>query len=98
MPFVCAALGCNNMRSIESRSRGITIHKFPSDLELQRRWEAAVGRKGFVASKFSRLCSEHFRPEDLDKTGQTVRLREGVIPSVFNFPSHLKWVCEFYFL
>lgn len=44
-------------------------------------------RKDFVASGRSLLCSEHFRPHEFDSTGQTVRLRHGVKPSVFNFPS-----------
>ncbi|XP_015259142.1 PREDICTED: uncharacterized protein LOC107103823 [Cyprinodon variegatus] len=30
MPVVCAANGCNNRRSTQSRSRRITFHKFPS--------------------------------------------------------------------
>ncbi|XP_012705035.2 THAP domain-containing protein 6 [Fundulus heteroclitus] len=90
MPVFCAAYGCNNRRSVDSRSRGITFHKFPSNTDLKRRWEAALGRKGFVATQASKLCSEHFKKEDLDRTGQIVRLRDGVTPSVFNFPPHLK--------
>ncbi|TKS84919.1 THAP domain-containing protein 6 [Collichthys lucidus] len=59
---------------------------FPKDEELRKQWEAAVGRKGFSASRAATLCSEHFRPEDFDRTGQTVRLRVGVVPSVFRYP------------
>uniref|UniRef100_A0A3B3D5K8 THAP-type domain-containing protein n=1 Tax=Oryzias melastigma TaxID=30732 RepID=A0A3B3D5K8_ORYME len=87
MPVFCAALGCNNRRSVDSKSRGVTFHKFPSELKLRRVWEVSVRRVPFVATNSSKLCSEHFKPEDFDRTGQTVRLREGVTPSVFNFPS-----------
>nr|XP_033490498.1 THAP domain-containing protein 6-like [Epinephelus lanceolatus] len=104
MPDFCAAYGCSNERSIETRSRGITFHRqfftalatlltflrFPKDSSLKREWELAVRRKGFVATGRSMLCSEHFKADDFDRTGQTVRLRHGVKPSVFNFPSRPK--------
>uniref|UniRef100_A0A3P8NW63 THAP-type domain-containing protein n=1 Tax=Astatotilapia calliptera TaxID=8154 RepID=A0A3P8NW63_ASTCA len=35
------------------------------------------------------VCSCHFKAEDFDRTGQTTRIREGVIPSVFLFTRHL---------
>ncbi|XP_049888322.1 THAP domain-containing protein 6-like [Epinephelus moara] len=52
-------------------------------------WEVALWREGFSASSSSMLCSEHFKPEDFDRTGQTVRIRDGAVPSVFSFPAHL---------
>ncbi|KAM4550331.1 uncharacterized protein V3H82_019473 isoform 2-T2 [Fundulus diaphanus] len=66
------------------------IHKghqkrFPGNTDLRRQWEVALRREGFVATRSSKLCSKHFKPEDIDRTGQIVRLRTGVIPSVFNF-------------
>ncbi|KAF7212752.1 transcript variant X1 [Nothobranchius furzeri] len=96
MPVFCAAYGCNNRRTAETRSRGITFHKFPRDTESKREWEVALRRKDFVATEFSKICSDHFEPEDFDRTGQTVRLRDGVIPSRFNFPSKRR-VCAFLF-
>ncbi|ROL55327.1 THAP domain-containing protein 6 [Anabarilius grahami] len=92
MPVFCAAYGCNNRRSIDTRSHGITFHKFPSDTGLRRQWEVAIRREGFVVTESSKLCSEHFKPDDFDRTGQIVRLRDGATPSVFNFPCHLQRV------
>ncbi|XP_018956275.2 THAP domain-containing protein 6 [Cyprinus carpio] len=90
MPDSCAAWGCKNRRTIQSRYRGITFHKFPKEKALRRQWEIATRRKGFSASDCSVLCSEHFKPQDVDRTGQIVRIREGAKPSVFSFPAHLQ--------
>ncbi|XP_041863343.1 THAP domain-containing protein 6-like [Melanotaenia boesemani] len=90
MPDFCAAYGCANHRSLDTRKRGITFHQFPKNGERRRQWEIALRRNDFVASDRALLCSEHFRREDMDRTGQTVRLKDGVVPTLFNFPAHLQ--------
>uniref|UniRef100_A0A8C5ETQ5 THAP-type domain-containing protein n=1 Tax=Gouania willdenowi TaxID=441366 RepID=A0A8C5ETQ5_GOUWI len=55
-------------------------------------------REGFVASDSSKLCSEHFKPDDFDRTGQIVRLRDGATPSVINFPCNFQRVGVFFTL
>ncbi|CAL8405392.1 unnamed protein product [Arctogadus glacialis] len=47
-------------------------------------------REGFTASDYSVVCSQHFKQADFDRTGQIVRLLDGVIPSLFSFPVHLQ--------
>ncbi|XP_049925256.1 THAP domain-containing protein 6-like [Epinephelus moara] len=89
MPVFCA-YGCNNRHTIDTRLRGITFHKFPKDENLRRQWEVVLRREGFTATESSKLCSEHFKPDEFDRTGRIVRLRDGAIPSVFNFPSYLQ--------
>uniref|UniRef100_A0A8C9XBU1 THAP-type domain-containing protein n=1 Tax=Sander lucioperca TaxID=283035 RepID=A0A8C9XBU1_SANLU len=93
MPDFCAAYGCSNRRSLKTRARGITFHLFPKTEKMRRQWELALRRDGFVASDRTLLCSEHFRSEDFDRTGQNVRLKDGVVPTIFNFPAHLQSVC-----
>ncbi|XP_047235931.1 THAP domain-containing protein 6-like [Girardinichthys multiradiatus] len=90
MPRTCAAWNCSNRLGVQTKSLGITFHRFPKDSDRRRLWEVAVRRDGFSASSSSALCSEHFKPEDFDRTGQTVRIRDGAIPSFFSFPAHLK--------
>ncbi|XP_062326108.1 THAP domain-containing protein 6-like isoform X1 [Osmerus eperlanus] len=90
MPDFCAAYGCSNRRCLETKTRGITFHLFPKTGERRRKWEVALRRDGFSASDRTLLCSEHFRSEDFDRTGQTVRLKDGVVPTIFNFPAHLQ--------
>ncbi|XP_062334125.1 THAP domain-containing protein 2-like [Osmerus eperlanus] len=63
---------------------------FPKDTDLRKKWEVTLRRQGFTASGSLVLCSQHFQQGDLDRTGQIVRLRDGVIPSVFSFPVHLQ--------
>ncbi|XP_031441463.1 THAP domain-containing protein 6-like [Clupea harengus] len=90
MPDVCAAYRCSNRRCLETRTRGITFHLFPKTGERRRKWEVALRRDSFAASDRTLLCSEHFRSEDFDRTGQTVRLKDGVVPTIFNFPADLQ--------
>nr|XP_049580819.1 THAP domain-containing protein 2 isoform X2 [Syngnathus scovelli] len=90
MPEYCVAHGCKNERNAQVKARKITFHRFPKEKRKRRQWEVALGRENFVASDHSVLCSAHFKPEDFDRTGQTVRLRTGAIPSVFSLPAHLQ--------
>ncbi|KAJ4920944.1 hypothetical protein JOQ06_023088, partial [Pogonophryne albipinna] len=92
MPEHCAAYSCANRRTIANRGRGITFHKFPKDKDMRKKWEVALRREGFTASESSVICSEHFKQDEFDRTGQIVRLRDGVIPSIFSFPVHLQRV------
>lgn len=70
----------------------VLLYRFPKDSVRKRNWEVALRREGFSASSSSALCSKHFKPEDFDRTGQTVRLKDGAVPSVFSFPAHLQKV------
>jgi len=60
-----------------------------SNVGLNRQWLINMRRDKFTPVKSSRLCSEHFTEECFDRTGQTVRLRDNAVPTVFQFPEHL---------
>ena len=67
----------------------LCVNRFPlSKPTLAKAWEHAMHRQGFHATKWSRVCSEHFEASCFDRTGQTVRLREGT------FWTPLQVVCD----
>ncbi|XP_030210203.1 THAP domain-containing protein 2 [Gadus morhua] len=93
MPQTCAAFGCSNRRNDTSKCRGITFHKFPKDPVRRKDWTIAMRRKDFQPNNTTVLCSSHFTTDDFDRTGQTIRLKDCVSPSVFtSTPEHLKKV------
>lgn len=49
-------------------------------------------RENFTPTKYTVLCSKHFREEDIDRTSlSVVRIRNGAVPCIFEaFPKHLK--------
>ncbi|XP_022064239.1 THAP domain-containing protein 6-like [Acanthochromis polyacanthus] len=89
MPDFCAAFGCSNERNARTKQQGITFHRFPRDKLKRQIWTVALRRRDFEPNNRSVICSHHFKSEDFDRTGQTTRLREGVIPSVFMFTKQL---------
>ncbi|XP_054644954.1 excitatory amino acid transporter 4 isoform X3 [Dunckerocampus dactyliophorus] len=46
-------------------------------------------RDRWIPAARSQLCSSHFTEENLDRTGQTVRLGQNAVPTIFDFPDHL---------
>jgi hypothetical protein len=63
-------------------------------LAVLKQWINNVRREGFKPSKTAVLCSEHFTPDCFDRTGQTVRLRQDVVPTLFSLPLHLHKVVK----
>jgi len=68
----------------------VLICSFPKDLALRKKWEHNVRRDNWTATVCSCLCSAHFDEMCFDRTGQTVRLRDGSVPTVFSYPAHLQ--------
>ncbi|XP_037830500.1 THAP domain-containing protein 6-like [Kryptolebias marmoratus] len=90
MPSYCAAFSCTNLHG--KCPDGVTFHRFPKDDNLRSQWAEALNQekqKGVLwqPGVGNYLCSDHFKPEDFDRTGQTTRLRPNTVPSVRLFPS-----------
>lgn len=64
--------------------------------EILKLWIRAIRRENWNPSKTSRLCGEHFLPSDYQDIPGSKRkvLKLDAVPSVFNFPKHLKTVTK----
>ncbi|KAJ8261745.1 hypothetical protein GJAV_G00157930 [Gymnothorax javanicus] len=88
MPSECAHATCSN---ILVKGNGLSFHRFPRDPQRKMRWAYLMQRpEGWKPKDWDTVCSEHFRKEDFDRTGQTTRLRPGVEPSMVKVPDHLQ--------
>jgi len=107
----CAAFRCRSgyVSKVEDEGNSvikITFHAFPlKDEELCQKWVHANPCKDFVPTKYSKLCSLHFKESDfvkerrdsnaqrrksLDDKLTRKHLKDGVVPSIFlNAPDYL---------
>ncbi|XP_040580628.1 DNA transposase THAP9 [Lepeophtheirus salmonis] len=67
----------------------ICFFAFPKRPELRKRWLLNCRRKNWTPSKWSKLCSKHFKESDIIKHKVRYHLVDGAIPTIFNFPKHL---------
>ncbi|CAH2222732.1 THAP domain-containing 2 [Pelobates cultripes] len=86
MPTSCAAFGCTNN---SKRDRRVTFHRFPSNLKRRTEWLKYVNRDNFFPGLHTFICSKHFEESCFDRTGQTVRLRENAVPTIFVYPDNM---------
>uniref|UniRef100_A0A4W3HK50 THAP-type domain-containing protein n=1 Tax=Callorhinchus milii TaxID=7868 RepID=A0A4W3HK50_CALMI len=75
---------CSALRCLEDMIR------FPSNAYRRTEWVQLVQRENFIPGKHTFLCSRHFESTCFDRTGQTRRLREDAVPTIFDFPPHLQ--------
>ncbi|KAI4876237.1 hypothetical protein NFI96_011018 [Prochilodus magdalenae] len=68
------------------------LHTFPSDAENRHKWIVAIRRENFTVTPYTRVCSRHFKKEDVrepeSKSGRRL-LQKGAVPMLFegnNFP------------
>ncbi|XP_017565566.1 zinc finger X-chromosomal protein-like [Pygocentrus nattereri] len=66
----------------------LSFHAFPSDDELRKAWIINIRRDNLTITPHTRVCSRHFRPEDIrDRTeyGGRRRLIKGAAPVLFQW-------------
>ncbi|XP_072547513.1 uncharacterized protein [Salminus brasiliensis] len=93
MPAECSVPGCEKYEV--ARAKGVIFHRFPEkDVELCRKWLAAIGRDVNTPRKnyvYLRVCSQHFTPEDYERDLKAellgypprLMLKKPAIPSLF---------------
>uniref|UniRef100_A0A9L0K5I2 THAP domain containing 6 n=1 Tax=Equus asinus TaxID=9793 RepID=A0A9L0K5I2_EQUAS len=92
----CSAIGCASRCLPNSKLKGLTFHVFPTDENVKRKWVLAMKRLDVNAAgiwepkKGDVLCSRHFKKTDFDRSAPNIKLKPGVIPSIFESPSHLQ--------
>lgn len=92
----CSAIGCASRCLPNSKLKGLTFHVFPTDENVKRKWVLAMKRLDVNAAgiwepkKGDVLCSRHFKKTDFDRSTPNIKLKPGVIPSVFDVPSQLQ--------
>ncbi|XP_062406722.1 THAP domain-containing protein 1-like [Sardina pilchardus] len=83
--------GSEDEESALKRCQPRTFHSIPNDPERRRAWLVGLHRKKWTPSSHSRVCSDHFKESDMDRTGQTVRVRSDAIPTrLKSLPKHLR--------
>ncbi|XP_075988722.1 uncharacterized protein LOC142984790 [Anticarsia gemmatalis] len=83
MPYYCTVPRCTSMAG---KAKNVSFHQFPRDEELAKLWNNIL-KRGKPYTKYSKVCSLHFKPEDYTITsagknkGQWRTLRKDAIPS-----------------
>lgn len=62
------------------------IYRFPRDKKKKDLWLKNIGMKGFVPTKYSKICVKHFTPDSYVFHGALRRLflNKDAIPTIFN--------------
>ncbi|KAI5637896.1 THAP domain-containing protein [Phthorimaea operculella] len=84
----CVLRYCTNNTNNSSKCRGITFHRFPpKGCPEREKWIKFIQKdrseKTWLPSDFSRVCSMHFREEDIrySKTGRRF-LKKCAVPCI----------------
>ncbi|XP_051577606.1 ARL14 effector protein-like [Myxocyprinus asiaticus] len=81
MPISCSATDCSN-RFVKGSE--IRFYRFPiSKPQLAEQWVRSLGRKNFVPTQNSCLCSEHFQTDCFRDYNGKLFLREDAVPTIF---------------
>ena len=90
IPNSCAVFGCSS----NYRQKGsTTFHRFPKDVELNKRWIHLCNRQDPINAKNALICSLHFKESDFERNlkyellkkpvpNHLVQLKKGSVPTL----------------
>ncbi|XP_047494541.1 tigger transposable element-derived protein 1-like isoform X4 [Penaeus chinensis] len=96
MVYRCVVLGCKKVAVPGVRS----VHKIPSEKSLRNEWQCFVNktRPGWTGSESSRICSEHFTPDNYGNflawqmgKARKLDLKPSAIPTVYPGEAWTLW-------
>ena len=61
----------------------IYTHRFPTNQSSRTSWATYIGRNGWEPKKDDRICSDHFKEEDLIRNENKVQVRKFAHPRRF---------------
>ncbi|XP_069809544.1 uncharacterized protein [Dendropsophus ebraccatus] len=90
----CIVQGCPHFAGRKNSTPGVTLHMFPKDLNVIKKWLLQTNQdfgdldlfaEGILQGKIgiSRICSAHFAPECYALVGSQKILLDGSIPTIF---------------
>ena len=84
----CVPLCTKKVNRDEVTGKMISFFRFPDDETTRKLWLHAIRRDVgpyFQITDGTRICSRHFKPEDLRKTPHKFKPKPGVVPSIFTW-------------
>ncbi|XP_026088689.1 transcription factor E2f1-like isoform X1 [Carassius auratus] len=83
---------CVPMCSASSKFNSVlSFHTFPTDEEMRKKWICSIQRKDLIITSHMRVCSRHFKSEDvkepLTPTGRRM-LKKGAVPTLFQWNNY----------
>ena len=89
MPSFCCVPKCNQKGYSTSSGEKVSFFNFPKEPLIRKQWIHAIRRdegKDFVITERTKVCSLHFRSEDLRKSiNGRIYIKEGGVPSKFDW-------------
>ena len=89
MPTHCCVPECTKKSYREEHGSKVSSFQFPREKIIKMKWIQAIRRdegKDSEISDSTKVCSRHFRNEDLKKTlAGKICLKPGAIPSIFSW-------------